>query len=90
MYTPRVGEITLDLAHYSGFGFLVARVTLYLGLFFVSGLAGSRSDTSRSTLCCNLLLGLSSSLEGICWVFPVDGFPRIHLVFMLVSFLFCF
>ena len=45
-----LGEITLDLAHYSGFGFLVACVTLYLGLFFVSGLAGSRSETDLDLL----------------------------------------
>jgi len=28
----------------------VARVTLYLGLFFVSGLAGSRSETDLDLL----------------------------------------
>ena len=47
---PFVGEITLDLAHYSGFDILVARVTLYLGLFFVYGLAGSRSEIDLDLL----------------------------------------
>ena len=64
---------------------------LYLGYSFVSRLAGSRSGIDLDLLSVvNHLLGLSSSLEGICWVFPMNGFPRTHLVFMLVSFPFFF